>query len=164
MRKLLVVLAVVSLAAASCGKKSTVAPKTEGSPSGSKAPVTLSGTVNNHGTKDLTDQGASVSITLEQDNFYFDPTFLKAMPGAAVKVEVENMGTVAHTFTIDSLKVDQTVQPGAKSEVTFNLPSTGVVNFYCRFHHGSGMQGAFYFTEGGSGPVTSPTSSYSYGG
>jgi plastocyanin len=111
-----------------------------GSQSAGKAPVELPGVVNNHGTKKLT--GGSIAV--EQDDFYFSPTFIEAKPGTEVTVELTNEGKADHTFTIDSLNVDQTVPGGRKGSVTFTLPKkAGTVQFHCRFHEASGMQGAF---------------------
>jgi plastocyanin len=108
------------------------------------APVQLSGTVNNHGSKTVS--GMSGKVDLEQDNFYFNPTFVKADAGAHLAVTVKNEGSVPHNFSIDSLKIDQTVQPGKTASLTVSLPSaTAPLSFYCKFHKSQGMQGAFYF-------------------
>jgi plastocyanin len=140
MRKILVVLAIVSIVAVACGgndKKSN----SSSSSGGSAAPVKLSGTVTNKGTKTLS--GASIEI--EQDDFYFKPTFVKATAGATVKVELHNEGKNEHTFTIDALNIDEDLQPGAQKTVEVKLPSSGSTNYYCRFHRSQGMQGAFFF-------------------
>jgi plastocyanin len=115
-----------------------------GSPAGG-APVALAGTVNDHGSKDL---GTATETEIELDDFYFGPTYVRARPGTTLTIELENEGDAPHTFTIDGLGVDQTVQPGAKAEATVTLPASGAVRFYCRFHQGQGMQGAFYFQPG----------------
>ena len=168
-RKLLIALAGLALVAASCGddddtggSQGTTAPagtsaattgtsagseasapeETEGTTPGS-APVSLEGTVNNKGTKEITDE-----VTLELDDYYFEPTFLKASPGATIHVELENEGDDTHTFTIDSLGIDQEVAPGDSATVDVTLPQEGAVRFYCRFHGNMGMQGAFFFNEG----------------
>jgi plastocyanin len=151
MNKRMVPLAVaLCIAGAACSSKkaSTTESPTPAKSSAAAAPVQLSGTVNNHGLKDLSGSGASPSLELEQDNFYFNPTFIKATPGAKVKLEVKNEGTVQHTFTITSLGVDQVVDPGKTQDVEITLPSSGATNFFCRFHVGQGMQGAFYFKDG----------------
>lgn len=111
-----------------------------------KAPVELSGTVNVHGEADLASKGQTAEIEIEADDFYFQPTFVKGAPGASVTVKLRNEGTAQHTFTIDSLSLDETLAPDARKDVTVTLPSTGTVNYYCRFHKGQGMQGAFYFS------------------
>jgi plastocyanin len=177
-RKLLIALAGLALVAASCGddddtggSQATTAPagtpaattgtsassgtsggsestepeeETEGTTGGS-APVALEGNVNNKGTKEVSDE-----VDLELDDYYFEPTFLKAQPGATIKVELENEGDDTHTFTIDSLGIDQEVAPGDTAEVSVTLPQEGAVRFYCRFHGNMGMQGAFFFNEGDS--------------
>lgn len=146
MRRLSIVLAlVVTLGVGACGNSSKKGTDTTSSGS---APVKLTGTVNNHGGKDLSGSSGSASVELEQDDFYFSPTFIKAAPSQKVEVEVKNEGKVTHTFTIDSLSVDQEVPAGSTKTVTLTLPASGAVAFYCRFHKGQGMQGALYFKAG----------------
>lgn len=134
---------VFALAATGCGKdKPASSPGEAGT-----APVALSGTVNDHGTKDVTGRD---ELEVEQDDFYFNPTFIKAKPGSTLKVELTNEGDVQHTFTIDALNIDETLDKGASKAVTVKLPASGAVAFYCRFHKGQGMQGAFFFNAGDS--------------
>jgi plastocyanin len=149
-RRSLLSLAVLVLAATACSKSSvsdlaSSSPRTSPSAAPAKAPVTLPGKVNNHGTKDLTAAGMTVSLEIEQDNFYFAPTFVKTKPGAKVTVKLKNEGTAPHTFTVDSARVDETLKPDQTRNVAATLPSSGVVTFYCKFHRAQGMQGAFYF-------------------
>jgi plastocyanin len=173
-RKLLIALAGLALVAASCGDdddggaQGTTAPsgtpaatagtsapsgtsggseasepeESEGTTSGS-APVSLEGELNNKGTEEVGNE-----VSLELDDYYFEPTFLKASPGAIIHVELENEGDDTHTFTIDSLGIDQEVPPGDSATVDVTLPQEGAVRFYCRFHANMGMQGAFFFNEG----------------
>jgi plastocyanin len=145
MRKILVVLAIVSMVAVGCGNDSNEAaePTTTSSASGSggATPVSLSGSVNDHGTTAL----AGKELEVELDNFYFEPTFVKATAGAKLSVKLKNEGSAEHTFTIDSLGIDEDLQPDAEKTIEITLPSSGTVNYYCRFHRASGMQGAFYF-------------------
>ena len=160
MRAIPVLLLLVVLAVAGCSSKSSTtassASPSESSPS--SPPVTLSGSVNNHGIKDLSASSAT-TLALEQDNFYFEPTFIKAAPGGRITVTLSNNGKVPHTFTIDALHIDQVVNPDQKKTVTVALPSGGAVNFYCRFHRPLGMQGAFFFEAGASAPAPSAGSS-----
>ena len=126
----------------------------------SAPPVALSGTVNDHGTKDATSGG---TVEVELDDFYFGPTFVKAAPAAALTLKLKNEGGVVHTFTADGL-ADVTVQPGTTGDASITLPASGAVRFYCRFHQGQGMQGAFFFNPGdtvapGSGGASSPAGS-----
>jgi plastocyanin len=111
-----------------------------------KNPVALSGTVNNKGTKDISGKGDSTEIEVELDDFYFEPTFIKVAPGQHINVELENEGTMAHTFTSSAFGVDQEVAPGKKATVTVTIPASGSEPFFCRFHQSSGMQGAMFIT------------------
>jgi plastocyanin len=150
MRQVLATATVLALLATGCaGEKEE--PKAEGS--SAAPPVALSGTVNDHGTKDL---GSAKEVDVELDDFYFGPTFVKSAPGTTLTLELENEGEAPHTFTADGL-TDTTVQPGQKAEATITLPASGAVRFYCKFHQGQGMQGAFFFNVGDTvAPAASP--------
>jgi plastocyanin len=106
--------------------------------------------VNDQGTQDITAGG---KLTLELDDRYFKPTYLKAKPGQSINVGLENDGMLPHNFSIQVLSIDETVQPGAKKELTFTLPSGGDVAFFCKFHAEDGMRGTFFFgaTPGATG-------------
>ena len=133
MRKLAVILSLVALAAVACGGSS----KTE---STGTPPVSLAGTTNNHGTKT-----ASASMEVELDDFYFEPTFIKAKPGETITIEVKNEGKAVHTFTSPDLgNVDEQLAAGTSKKIMVTAPSTGQALFYCRFHQGQGMQGAIF--------------------
>ena len=121
-------------------------------PAGAKTskPVNVDGKVNVKGTKDISGK-KSATIDLEADDFYFGPTFVKVQPGEKVTVELENEGNASHTFTSDSLSVDEEVAPGKKAKVTLTVPSDGTAfEFHCSFHEDMGMQGAFFTKKGGT--------------
>ena len=149
MRKLTIVLCVLGLALAGCGNDSDggdASGSGSGGETSTKAPVKLEGDVANHGTKDVAD---GATLEMEQDDFYFGPTFIKSTPGATITVELHNEGKNPHTFTIDGTDVDIEVPAGGTDEVEVVLPASGATAFYCRFHKTSnGMQGAFFFKEG----------------
>lgn len=112
-------------------------------------PVSLAGLVTDHGVIDLSGSD-TVELDLTVGDSFFDPTFVKVDPGAEVTVHLTNDGSLDHTFTIDSLSVDQQLEPGEQEDVTFTMPDNGAVRFYCRFHASMGMQGAFYSADGQS--------------
>ena len=108
------------------------------------APVQLTGKVNNHGSKTLT--AMTTALSLEQDAYYFEPTFVKADSGAHVTVTLKNTSKVEHNFSITSLGINKDVEAGKTETVKVNLPTgTAPVEFFCKYHKSLGMQGAFYF-------------------
>jgi plastocyanin len=179
-RSLLPVLIVTLLAGAACssdgGKKtassdgtsSTTSPATstptDAEDRASDQPVTMIGPVNIHGSKDLGGT-SSADLEIEAYDFYYEPTFVKAAPGTQVKVTVKNSGKVTHTFTSVVLGIDEQLAPGQEKTLTITLPKDRqAVEYHCRFHGASGMQGAFYAKEGASvvtgsvGSGTTPSS------
>jgi plastocyanin len=158
---------VTALVAGGCSKKSSTAVNTggngnssdpygsaggsttsTGASSGTPAGVSLTGQVTNKGTVDATGKS---TFELEADNdggeYYFKPTFVKVTSAETVKVTVKNEGSVQHTFTIDSLNINEPIDPGKSVQVNVFLPAgTTSRTFYCRFHRSSGMQGAFTTT------------------
>ena len=138
---------------------------------GKSPPVSLDGKVTNKGEKTV----KKSKITIEEDDFYFKPTFSKSKLGTTVKITLKNEGKTQHTFTIPSLGIDNVLDAGKKATVDVTLPADGALGFYCRFHGeppsgGRGMQGAFFSkkgeavsTGGGAAPPTSAGSgSYGY--
>jgi plastocyanin len=122
-------------------------------------------------TNDEGDRGDATSGTLEVEleDFYINPTYTIASPGATVKLSLKNTGSAAHTFTSAALGVDETLQPGASKDVEVTMPASGATEYHCRFHQASGMQGAFFFNKGdtvaagsGSGAGASSESSTPY--
>jgi plastocyanin len=137
MRKILIVVAVASLVVAlpACGKSS----KTSSSGSSSGPPVSLSGKLNDHGTK-----AASATMELEADDYYFSPTFIKGTAGETIKVELKNESKVKHNFTVDGTSTDVDLDPGSTMTVSVTLPTSGALKFHCEYHQALGMQGAFF--------------------
>ncbi len=151
--------------------KTTATATTDGAATGSssnKAPVDLGGTVNDEGgTKDISSKGATAAVSIELEDNYFSPTYVKAAPGATVTVSLSNTGARPHTFTTDDGKVDQTVEPGKKATVMVTVPKSGALPFACNFHGSMGMKGALYSGSGAassSKPTTPATSSGTKGG
>jgi plastocyanin len=135
MRKAIVFTFAALLLLAACGSSSK-----SSSSGSSNAPVQLTGQVTNKGTA----TAANGSISIQATDFAFSPTFVKAPGGSTLTVNLKNAGQSTHTFTIDSPHVDQTLAPGATMTVKVTVPSSGSVNFYCRFHRTLGMQGAIF--------------------
>lgn len=130
---------------------------------GKKPPVDIEGNVDNHGKARVRGD----SVTIEADDFYFEKTFLRGKPGTTIEVTVENAGSASHTFTIDEQDIDEELDADDTVEVSVQIPDSGEpVVFYCRFHEGQGMKGAFFTKKArGSGSGRSGSgSSRSSGG
>lgn len=102
-------------------------------------PPPIEGPVNDHGQ--ATVSGNSISIEL--DDFYFEPTYIQTSPEATFTAHLHNAGTVSHTFTSSKLGIDQVLRPGERREVQISM-SDNVAVFICRFHEERGMKGEFY--------------------
>src|SRR5436190_23406963 len=117
--------------------------------------------------KTTTQGTTSGAVSLEQDDFYFQPTTLKSEAGKPLQVALKNEGQASHTFTIDSLNIDQTVKPGETMTVSVTPKAGGDLPFYCRFHKASnGMQGTITVSGAvsGGGGAASPTATKSTSG
>lgn len=144
------VIGILGLLAAACGGKSETG--------------TRSGGVSDHGTRDVSGAGETAKFTLELNDRYFAPTFLKAKPGQRIDVGLGNEGQLTHTFTISSLGVDVVLQPGEKKNLQFALPQSTDVEFLCRFHGSQGMRGKFFFDAAPApGGETPSEDRYGYG-
>ncbi len=154
MRKLLVGVAVV---AAGLVPVALVAPGAlAASAAKAKPPVKLPGMVNNHGTAVAT----GGTIELDQNDFFYSPTFVQIPKGTAtLTVTVKNMGSAQHTFTVPVDKIDHVFNPGESMTFTVAIPGNGAFSFYCRFHKSVGMQGAFFDKKGAKLIKTTSTKS-----
>ncbi len=95
-------------------------------------------TFSNHGTKDVKGQG---ELGLEADNYYFEPTFLRGIPGQKLKLEIENDSAALHNFSIPEQNIDVNIPRKGKVVVEITFPPSGAVRFFCKFHASRGMNG-----------------------
>jgi plastocyanin len=95
---------------------------------------------NNHGAKDVSGES---KVEVELDDDYFEPTVLEGTPGQRITLELKNEGGSEHNLTIGELMIDQDVEPGDEAEVEVTFPDSGILTFFCKYHRGQGMAGAF---------------------
>jgi plastocyanin len=76
-----------------------------------------------------------------QNDFFFAPATIDGSADQKITFTVKNVGTTAHTFTIDDQNIDVTVAPGDETTVDLTFPPSGSVEFYCKFHASRGMTG-----------------------
>jgi plastocyanin len=167
MRRSLIIFAIALLAVtvAGCGSgygssKSSSTQASGSGGSGSGGQVNAAGVqANNHGTKPV-----SGETKVEIDDYYFEPTILKGKPAQKVTLELDNEGSVEHSFTIDSQSIDQVIAPGKDAKVTVTMPKSGSLSFYCKFHKSQGMAGALVTSGSGAAPPPPPASGGGGGG
>ncbi len=93
---------------------------------------------NDHGSQTVSGES---SVEVEEDDNYFAATVLTGDPGQQLTVTLKNEGAVVHNFSIDDQNIDTDTQPGQEGSVTVTFPSSGFVEFYCKFHRQLGMAG-----------------------
>jgi plastocyanin len=141
-RKLMAVVAVFVLALAACNSDEPTVDDVAGSPDATEGAEESPEAMEDHGTKTFTDD--NFELEMELDDFYFEPTTVKAPGGSTAKIMLVNEGEQPHTFTIDSLDVDEELEPDARKEITVELGTDSKTDFYCRFHSESNdMKGSF---------------------
>lgn len=141
-------LGLLAVAAAGCGSQNggaTVGGGRTGAPSTVNLPVMVRGReANFHGEKSVVGQD---SVTVELDDFYFDPTVLVGSPGQRLTVDLVNEGDMPHTFTVEDQGVDVVLQPGQRGQARIQFPQSGQQGFVCRFHIAQGMLGLLVTKE-----------------
>jgi plastocyanin len=88
----------------------------------------------------------SLEIEADTDNgvSYFSPTLVTGTPGQKITIELKNeSASVPHNFSIESLKINQDLDPGQTATVTVTLPASGSLEFHCEYHQTTGMVGEF---------------------
>lgn len=138
----------LALMGAACASKSPSAagPTTAVSPT-----TTASGGGRGYGygggaTGGGTGSGGTAVATVKQGpngQFVFSPSKLTLTKGQTITVK--DVGSVAHTFTIQGKGIDVVNQPGQSQNVTIDL-APGIYTFICNFHVNLGMQGTLTVT------------------
>ena len=152
MRKLVVAALMVMLSLAACGSddNTTEATETTGGATdtapAAEAPVTLSGKVNDEGTKDADRRrrarGRGRRLLLQAHLHQGDG-------GPEAHARTQERGRAPHTFTSTALGVDKELKPGETATVEITVPDADAVAFFCRFHQGGGHAGRVLHQGGG---------------
>ena len=165
----------IALAATACGSgssggsgSSSVGAQSGGGSSDNGSSAKIAGlTVNNHGQKDVTGQSA---VTIEANNYYFEPSVLKGSAGQKVTLTIENSSSTQHNFSIESQNINKDLDGHAKVTTSITFPASGVLSFFCEYHKSQGMAGGLLTSgdaaaAGGGAPAPSASSSsvYSWG-
>ena len=146
MRKIVIACALFGLVAFGCAaeEEPTVTDPeatSEATSSPQESPQGSPAEYNDEGTETFED--TTFEVEVELDDFYFKPTFIKSPGGATATLKLHNEGEATHTFTVDALDVDEELEAGATKEIEVEIGTETRYEFYCRFHQGQGMRGAF---------------------
>jgi plastocyanin len=111
---------------------------------GGGPPATSQPPADSHVPNTVTFTDTSYDVEMVLDDFYFDPTTIKAPGDSVATIELTNSGDTSHTFTIDALSVDVQLDAGASESVTVEVGTETRYEYYCRFHAESNdMRGSF---------------------
>jgi plastocyanin len=103
-----------------------------------------------------TDEPAkTIEVDMTIEDFSFDPAVIDADLGDEILVGLHNDGEQQHTFTISEFLVDETLESGQDTDVTFVPSEAGEFTFFCR-NHPDTMQGTLTI-EGSGGAAADPT-------
>jgi plastocyanin len=139
---LMVIAAFLVLAAASCSSGST--PSADGG-AATTPPASPSPTATATATQGGGSGGGATSASVQAGagGFVFSPNTVSIAAGG--KLTVKNVGTIPHTFTIQSQNINEVMTPGQSPTITINL-APGTYPFVCTFHQSSGMTGTLTVT------------------
>lgn len=138
-RNLLIVAALAAslFVATACSSSSSSSSAAGGSSTSSSS----SSETSSSSAADVADVTGKATFEIEQDDFSFSPSTIGGSAGQKITFTVKNDGSAPHTFTIDSMTIDLTVQPDNETTVDVTFPTSGTVEFYCKFHKNMGMTG-----------------------
>lgn len=79
------------------------------------------------------DPETTSGLTVTMQDFSFSPNQVDVEPGEEVTLEVTNSGSAPHTFTAKDLDIDERLDPGSSTEITFTAPDQDV-SWLCTIH------------------------------
>jgi len=130
----LLALGVVATACTTSTSTSAASPSATASASATESPIPTS-------PAPAADVSSKTSFTIDTYDNFFSPNVLMGSAGQKLSLTIDNKGTAAHTFTIQSENVDVTLMPGTSQTVKVTFPKSGSTQFVCRFHETMGMTG-----------------------
>jgi plastocyanin len=114
-------LLVLGLVAAACGSNG----------GGSNATTPPASTGGGQTTGGGQSSGGDNEAKVTMQNIAFNPTTVTVAQGGTI--ELDNMDSVTHTFTVEGQSLDKTINSGEDTSVTVDL-SPGSYSFHCKIH------------------------------
>jgi plastocyanin len=79
---------------------------------------------------------------LDAGDFYYKGTFIHGEPGQTLTLEINNVAGQVHNISIPGQAVDTDIPPdSARVNVDVTFPTSGGVQFFCKYHTARGMNG-----------------------
>lgn len=93
-----------------------------------------------NGTAVLT---SAAPVVLTANDFVFQPNTLSAKVGTRVRLQIRNVSSGTHNFTLPAFGVDASLPAGRTTTVTFTASRRGMYYFWCALpgHAQAGMVG-----------------------
>ena len=90
-----------------------------------------------------------LNMTLAATDIAYDTDNISAVVGQAVNIEFVNNGALEHNFIIDEFGIDNLLQSGESSTISFTPDQTGTYEYYCNVagHLEAGMKGTVTVSE-----------------
>ena len=104
-------------------------------------------------TRDVT---GLAELSLEADDYYFEPAVLQGKPSQKLRLTVENHSGTLHNIALPDLAIDRDIPPKGKAVIDITFPRSGAVRFFCKFHAALGMKGEL--RAGDASPGGAPAS------
>jgi plastocyanin len=156
-------LGVTACAGGSSGGSAGLSPGSGSSPTADATPSTVAGLAANlHGQADVTGKS---TVTVQAENYYFEPSVLKGTAGQKLTLHVVNATSTAHNITVAPQHVNSDLDGHGAVDVAVTLPASGVLSFWCEYHKARGMVGGLLVSGSVAGAAPAPAgSSTSSGG
>ncbi|MDA1347939.1 MAG: plastocyanin/azurin family copper-binding protein [Chloroflexi bacterium] len=141
---IMALLAIVSLVAVACGSDPEVVTTTTKSPPPPERPATPVPVGQDNGSGSNSGDGTPVTVGLQDiggsGKYKFVESELSFKAGETVSFTFKSE-TEFHTFTVDDLDIDVSVDSGVDETLTFTFDSPGTYKLICVPHESQGMVG-----------------------
>lgn len=81
------------------------------------------------------------SLQLSANDSAFTPESLQVRGGVVNSIKVINFGQLDHNFSQEALGIDTDIPAGQSRTITFTPENRGTIEFFCKYHFGTGMKG-----------------------
>jgi plastocyanin len=108
----------------------------------------LSGLLTLAGRESVSAEAKAGALPVRMKATAFEPERLEVASGQSVRILVRNSDPGAHSFTIDALGVDETVNPGSERLIEIANLAPGEYAYQCTlFGHAAVMKGTLVITR-----------------